>query len=75
MIKVLREAHQEVPPELERYAFSSGGGNGGGRGYGGGRRYGGGGRGYGYGYGAPRGMTGSNNIPVGGGNGGNYGGY
>ena len=56
---MLREAHQDVPPELERYAFSSYGGNGGGR-YGG-SRYGGGGGGYRGNYG----MTGSNNVPIG----------
>ena len=53
---MLREAHQDVPPELERYAFSSYGGNGGGR-YGGSR--------YGGGYRGNYGMTGSNNVPIG----------
>ena len=58
---MLRDAHQDVPPELERYAHS--GPSGGsfsryGRSYGG---YGGYGRG-------GHGMTGSNNIPIGGGN-------
>lgn len=53
LIKVLRDAHQEVPPELERYAFSSGAGNNGNR--------------YGGRYNTYRnyGMTGSNNVPLG----------
>lgn len=55
---MLKDSHQEVPPELERYAYS-GGGYGGGYG---GRRGGYGGRGYGR-YGG--GMTGTNNIPLG----------
>ena len=55
---MLKDSHQEVPPELERYAYSGGGYGGG---YGGRRGY--GGRGYGrYGGG---GMTGTNNIPLG----------
>ena len=49
LIKVLRDAHQDVPPELERYAFSGMGGSGRPM-----RRY---GRG--------NGMTGSNNVPIG----------
>lgn len=66
LIKVLRNAHQEVPPELERYAFHSHG-NSGGHGHGGYGYRGGGRGGYRGGYGGPRGMTGSNCIPVGGG--------
>lgn len=54
---MLKEAHQDVPPELERYAFSSYAGNGGSR-YGG-SRYGSGG------YRGRYGMTGSNNVPIG----------
>ena len=50
---MLKDAHQEVPPELERYAFSSGGGN-----YG--NRY-----GSRYSTHGMYGMTGSNNVPLG----------
>ena len=54
---MLRDAHQDVPPELERYAYSAPSGSGF-------SRY---GRGYGgYGRGGGHGMTGSNNIPIGG---------
>ena len=60
LIKVLTDAGQEVPPELERFRGMGGGGGGMryGRGGGGGGRRGGGGGGYG-------GMTGSNNAPLG----------
>ena len=60
---MLKDSHQEVPPELERYAYS--GGYGGGYGGGDGGRRG----GYGGGYGGHGryggGMTGTNNIPLG----------
>ena len=64
LCKVLSDAGQEVPPELERFRGMMGGGGGGNyRGGGGGRRGGGGGGGGGRGFGG--GMTGSNVMPLG----------
>lgn len=67
LLSILREANQEIPPELEEMAPYGGRGGGGGRGRGG-RGRGGGGRGGGYGGGA-------NAMPVRGGYGGGGGGY
>ena len=52
LVQVMRDANQEISPELQQMAHQCRGGGGGGRygrgfGYGGGRRFGGGGRGYG----------------------------
>ena len=58
LVRILREANQKVPPRLEQFAWSGGGGR---RHGGGGRR---GGRGY-NGRGGGAGRTGSNNIPLG----------
>ena len=66
LIKVLHEAKQAVPPELESMGFSGGGG--GGRGGRGGYRSGGGGRGGfrgGGGRGGFGGGSGSNTAPLG----------
>jgi ATP-dependent RNA helicase DDX5/DBP2 len=55
LIDILKEAAQTVPPKLEEFSYSGGGGRGGGRfGGGGGGRFGGS-------------RTGSNNMPLGGG--------
>jgi len=63
LVGILREANQEIPPELDEMVRYSGGGRGGGRGYRGGRRGGGGGfRRFG---GGPR-ASGANNVSVGG---------
>ena len=65
LVNVLREAKQDVPPELESMAQYGGGGGGGGfrgRGGGGGSYRGGGGGGYGGGFG---GGSGSNTAPLG----------
>jgi len=68
LVKNLRDNNMDVPPQLEGYVGMRGGGKGGGR-RGGGK--GGGFRGGGKGGG---GMSGSNDIPVGGSGGGGYGG-
>lgn len=68
LLKVMREAGQAIPPRLEEYAMSGGGGGGkfgGGRYGGGGGRFGGGGGGYGGGRGGG-GFSGSNAMPLGG---------
>ena len=68
LVKVMREANQEVVPELAQMAQYGGGGGGGGfrsRGRGGGRS-----GGYRGGGGGGGGFSGSNNIPLGGGGGG-----
>ena len=52
LVGILREANQEIPPELDEMVRYSGGGRGGGRGF---RRFGGG----------PR-ASGANNVSVGG---------
>ena len=60
LIKLLREAGQEVPAELERFSYGGGGGSSGGRGrYGGGGGYGGRGGGYRGGYGGGGGGCGA----------------
>lgn len=65
LVGILREAQQEIPPELDEMAQYSGGGRGGGRGFRG-RRGGGGGFGRGrYGGGGPR-SSGANSVNVGG---------
>lgn len=58
LVSILREAHQEIPQELEEMASYRGGGGGRGRGRGGFRRGGGGG-----GYGGR--SSGANNVSVG----------
>jgi len=63
LIKILSDAGQEVPNELQRFAGYSGGGGGGRYGGGGGSRGGGGGGGNRYGGGG--GMSGSNTAPLG----------